>query len=359
MKVTSACTLRCNYCQYLSHLTGDNSNLVMSRDTMHKSILQLLSLPSKRITFIWHGGEPLLVGMNFYEDVISFQKQVQREGQKIRNNIQTNGTLLSQEWIGFLRENQFNIGISLDGPSKIHNYHRLYPSGNGSFNRVMKSANSLMANELAFGLLAVVTKEHACSAKEIYDFFVGHNFKTFDFLPCIEINKDEGKTTGSSITAFEFADFMIQVFDLWMDDDDPKIHIRYFDNILNGLLGGKPTLCKFAGTCSSFLTIDCNGDIYPCDSFVGYYELRFGNILTDDLQTVIESDKYKDFAGETKTIHSECSECEWYQVCHGGCSYYRYMTRQDFSDENYFCKANKTIFRHIEERVKDIVHRAV
>jgi uncharacterized protein len=149
---------------------------------------------------------------------------------------------------------------------------------------------------------------------------------------------------------------MIQVFDLWIKDDNPNIRIRYFDNILTGLLGGKPKLCKFAGTCSNFITIDCNGDIYPCDNFVGYEELKFGNILSDELQTVIESDKYKNFVKNINVISSKCSECEWYQICRGGCVYYRYMFRQSFSDENYFCEARKRIFKHAEERAKEIIH---
>ena len=356
MKVTSKCTLACSYCQYLSHLAGENSNLVMSREILHKSISQLLSLPSRKVTFIWHGGESLLAGKDFYEDAICLQQQCQKGTQKVVNNIQTNATLLNQEWIDFLQKNNFNISISLDGPSEIHNIHRLYPSRKGSFTHVMQAVEFLMVKKAKFGLLVVLTKDSVNKAMEIYDFFISHDFKRFDFLPCIEINKETGEMIGSSITASEFADFMIQVFDLWIKDDNPNIHIRYFDNILTGLLGGEPNLCKFAGTCGNFITIDCNGDIYPCDNFIGYRKLKFGNILNDDLQTIIENDKYKDFVKRINTIKPECSKCEWYQICRDGCPYYRYMFRQNFSDENYFCEARKSIFKHIERRVKGIIN---
>lgn len=222
----------------------------------------------------------------------------------------------------------------------------------------MQAVKILMDYKLKFGLLAVVTKENIKNPKEIYNFFINNGFKSFDFLPCIETNKHTGEMIGAFITASEFANFMIQVFDFWIKDDNPDIHIRYFDNILKGILGGKPTLCKFAGTCSNFLTIDCNGDIYPCDNFVGYSALKFGNILNDDLQTVIESYKYKNFVEKINAIKPECSNCEWYQICQGGCPYYRYMSGQSFSNENYFCEARKSIFKHVEKRVKGIINDA-
>lgn len=355
MKVTSKCTLACSYCQYMADLTDNNSNLVMSREILHRSISQLMALPSRNVTFIWHGGEPLLVDMDFYEEAICLQSQYQREDQKVMNNIQTNATLLNQEWIDFLQTNNFNISISLDGPDEIHNRHRLYPSGKSSFDRVMQAVQLLMDNNLKFGLLAVVTKESIEKPSEIYNFFVNNGFKSFDFLPCIKTNKRAGEMIGSFITASEFSDFMIQVFDFWIKDDNPDIRIRYFGNILKGILGGKPSLCKFAGTCSNFITIDCNGDIYPCDNFVGYSDLKFGNILSNDLQVVIESDKHKYFVEKINAIKLECSNCEWYQICRGGCPYYSYMSGQNFSNWNYFCETRKSIFRHIEERVKSII----
>lgn len=359
MKVTSKCTLACSYCQYMADLTDNNSNLIMSREILQRSISQLMSLPSRNVTFIWHGGEPLLVGMDFYEEAICLQSQHQKkDAQKIVNNIQTNATLLNQEWINFLQKSNFNISISLDGPSEIHKMHRLSPSGTNSFTHIMQAVKLLMDNKLKFGLLAVVTKNSIKKPKEIYDFFAHNGFKSFDFLPCIEIKKDTGEMIGSSITASEFADFMIQVFDLWIKDDNPDIHIRYFDNVLKGLLGGKPTLCKFAGTCSNFITIACNGDIYPCDNFVGYSALKFGNILNDDLQEVIEGGKHKNFVEKINAIKPECSNCEWYQICRGGCPYYSYMLGQDFSNENYFCEARKSILKHVEKSLKRIINDA-
>lgn len=355
MKATSNCTLACSYCQYMSDRTGDNSNLVMSREILHKSISQLMSLASKNVTFIWHGGEPLLAGKDFFEEAICVQRQYQKGNEKIVNNIQTNATLLNQEWVEFLQRNNFNISVSLDGPNEIHNMHRLYPSGNKSFTSVMQGIRLLIDKNLKFGLLAVLTKDSIKEASQIYNFFVTNGVKSFDFLPCIEVNKYTGEMIGSSITSSEFADFMIQVFDLWIEDDNPDIRIRYLDNILTGLLGGKPTLCKFAGTCSNFLTIDCNGDIYPCDNFVGYGELKFGNILDDNLHNILESGKYKDFSANTKTIKPECLNCEWYQICHGGCPYYSYMRGQNFSRENYFCEARKSIFKYVEKRVKRMI----
>ena len=170
MKVTSKCNLACSYCQYTADLTTTNNNLIMSREILQRSISQLMALPSKNVTLIWHGGEPLLVGIDFYEEVICLLQHQKKESQKIINNIQTNATLLNEEWINFFQKNNFNISISLDGPSKIHKMQRLYPSGTDSFTHIMQAVKLLMDYKLKFGLLSVVTKESIKKPKEIYNF---------------------------------------------------------------------------------------------------------------------------------------------------------------------------------------------
>jgi len=356
MKVTSKCTLACSYCQYIPLSSSDNGNLFMNRDVLYKSISEIMSLHLKRITFIWHGGEPLLVGKSFYEDAIDFQKKNQKQHQQIVNNIQTNATILNKEWIDFFQKNNFNISISIDGPPEIHNRHRINLSTKGSFAKVMRSVDLLKAENVKFGSLSVVTKDSANNAKEIYNFFKTNDFKYFDFLPCIELRRNTGKIIGASITPYKFADFMTQIFDLWIKDDNPNIHIRYFDNILTNFLGGKSTLCKFTGNCGSFLTINYNGDVYPCDNFIGYSDLKFGNIVVDELKTILESEKYNTFLDRVNAINSDCTGCEWYHICKGGCPFFSFIFNQDFSDRNYLCEARKRIFKHVEGKIKGIIY---
>lgn len=283
------------------------------------------------------------------------QRRLQRKGQKVLNRFQTNATLLDQSWVNFVKQSEFHLGISFDGPERVHDHYRVYPSGKGSFTDVMRTVELLKVTGLNFGVLVVVTKESIGKAKEIHELFVGNGFLRFDFLPCAEIDHDTGQMTAPSVTPSQFADSMIEVFDLWMQDDNPEVSIRYFDNILMGLLGGKPRLCEFAGTCSNFITIDSNGDIYPCDSFIGDGGLKFGNIVDTDSQEIPESEKYKDFVEMVTTVKSECLKCEWYPICKGGCPHYRYMFRQNFFDRNYLCEARKRIFKHIKERVQRII----
>jgi uncharacterized protein len=310
----------------------------------------------KRITFIWHGGEPLLVKKDFYEDAINFQVKNQKKDQHVVNNIQTNAILLSKEWIDFFQKNNFNISASLDGPCEIHNLHRANSSLKDSFRSVMKSINLLKSENVKFGLLAVVTKDSADNVKEIYNFFKKNDLKVFDFLPCIEIGRETGEVIGASVTPCKFANFMIQLFDLWIKDDNPNVRLRYFDNIITNLLGGTSTLCKFTGNCGDFLTINSNGDVYPCDNFIGYSDLKFGNIVDDDLEKILGNQKYNTFLSRVNAIRPECIGCEWYHLCKGGCPYYSFMFNQDFSNKNYFCESRKRIFKHIEGRIKKIIY---
>lgn len=354
IKVTSKCTLACKYCDYMSRLDENNSKKTMGRDVLEKSVSEIMALPLKKVTFIWHGGEPLLAGKRLFEKAIFIQNQNKQERQLVRNNIQTNATLLNEEWVDFLKSNKINVGISIDGPDGIQNSHRPYKSHKGSFESVTQGIRMAKNKGLKASYLAVVTKDNADKASEIYQFFINNDMNSFDFLPCVEFEKKNKELVNLSINPLDYAEFLIEAFDLWMEQDDPKIHIRFFENVLFGLLGGKPTLCKFAGTCSNFITIDCNGDIYPCDKFLGHKELNFGNIMNVDLLSVLENKEFNNFSRNSKKINKKCKSCKWSSVCNGGCTYYRYMMNQSFSDLNYFCEANKKVFRHIEKRVKAI-----
>ena len=356
MKVSSNCNLACGYCRYLPGSWERNPKSIMENEVLRKSITELMAISNKRAEFIWHGGERLLAGQDFFNEAIEIQKRNYRSGQRVINCVQTNATLLNEDWITFFKRKKFQISISLDGPQDIHDCYRVFSSNNkGSFKKVMTAVKLLRSNNVDFGVLSVLTKESINKPNEIYDFFISNGFNRFDFLPCVELERNTGHLIEPSITTSKFTKFMIKIFDCWLSNDDPNIHIRYFENVLQGILGGKTSLCKFAGTCSNYLTIEPNGDVYPCDNYIGDGGLKIGNILYDDLDTILKGDNYAKFLKNVTTVRTECKCCRWYLVCNGGCPHYSYLWNRNFSETNYFCKARQKIFKHIESRIKKVI----
>jgi len=284
VKVVSGCNLRCTYCyagNYHSRLP-----YVMSREVLERLVRESLSIAPGRVEFCWHGGEPLLAGQEFFSEAISFQNQYKSPEHKIVNSLQTNGTLADEAWIEFLEENDFGTGVSIDGPAAMHNQQRPFISGAGSHEQTLQAIRLWQERNHSIPILCVVSSTTAKHPIELFEFFVGAGIRSMDFLPCSKINHSTGQLFDGGVSPQEYADFMVEVFDQWWQLDDPTIRIRYFENVLQGLLGGQPTLCKFAATCAQFLTVDTDGTVYPCDDFVGEDQFAFGNILETDLKII-------------------------------------------------------------------------
>lgn len=224
--VSTSCNLRCLYCFHREGHTPISEDFLMSDAVLSRVISELLKVGPNRVRFIWHGGEPLLAGLEFYEKVVYFQEKYRGENQQIKNAIQTNGTLLTPEYIQFCKEHDFGVGVSIDGPEWLQNYQRPSASGKGTFQKVMDGINLLTDSRAKFGgILAVVTRNSLPHSKELYEFMRG-NFQSFDFLPCFEIAQRTKKPISLSVDHIGFANFMIDIFDMWFEDDDPSIKIR-------------------------------------------------------------------------------------------------------------------------------------
>lgn len=356
IKVTNSCTLNCSYCYYLD-ASRSFENEVMKEKVLERAISSRLAFEDKEVRFIWHGGEPLSVGLDFYKKAINFQDKYKQPGQRIINSLQTNGTLLTDSWASFFKEYDFKIGVSIDGPEVVHNHYRKYKNGVGSFTKVMTGIDTLRKAGLDFGTLSVVTKNSLPYAEDIYHFFVNAGINSMDFLPHAELDPSTGTFFLDSVTPLEFYEFLVKVFDQWFEGNNPNIHIRTFENLLIGLLGGKPTLCKFAGTCNKFLTIQPAGDIFPDDNFTCYEGLRLGNLLTSSLDDVLKGERYQLFSHEVNEKKSECASCRWYSLCLGGCSYRRYMLNQSFYDKEYFCSTWKSLFSYLSKQVEHVMNK--
>ncbi len=343
LKITTGCNLRCKYC-YSSEKKGFASRI--DKSVLEKLFTGITRLPSKRIQFIWHGGEPLLVGKSFFSEVLQLQRRILGSEFEVINNVQTNGTLLDEGWIDFLFQNNFGIGISIDGPEDIHNLNRVSVPGYDTHTKVMEAVSNLTRRGYPTSVCCVVTKQTLNRAREIYEFFCELGVKEFDPIPCLPY-KTNDKSKDLAVDPLDYAKFLIDLFDIWFAQDNEEISIRYLSNVLQGISLGHSSLCKLAGTCASFLSITPKGDVYPCDSFIGYSEYLLGNLQHETLETIVEGYNYARFIGDMSETITECAECDWFRLCKGGCSFQRYIGSSIYNNESYYCLSNKLLFQHI------------
>ena len=314
-----------------------------------ENLMKQASKLAKEVEFIWHGGEPLLAGATTFNEVIRIQKQISLEaGTRFRNRLQTNATLINGDWIEVFKKGNFRLGVSLDGTQRIHDENRKNKNKKGSFLKVMSGIKTLQDSQIDFAVLAVLSKKSIGFPDEIFNFFCEQKFTRFDFLPLVEVD-NMGQKTEDSLNVGDFSDFMIKIFDLWISRDDDNISIRYLEQILSTMLGNKPSLCKLSGNCQDYITIDYNGNVFPCDNFIGYDELKYGNLQTSTLSQILKKKKTIEIKNALSQTHNECNECFAFQFCNSGCNKYRYMWNKDFKSPFYMCEDTKNIVGHIQK----------
>lgn len=359
--VSSACNLRCDYCYNAdrSLLTRESSG-TMPHDVLVATIERLLEIEQKKTVFLWHGGEPLLAGLRFFEEAIAAQREVlvrlglQRD---VRNRIQTNATLIGAVWAEWGKRERIGFGVSLDGPSDVHNRYRKTRDGRGSFELTMKGIVALEAVGVKVGFGAVVSKASLTDPAAVFRFFA-EQFKQFEFSPCVECALLDPEASEFAVTPEEYASFYKATFDLWWERDDPSLKIRCFENTVVAVLGKTPELCSMAGTCKSFLCVDADGGVYPCGRFGGLRELRLGSILDRTFPEILEGRVAKGYYDVALSYPKECVLCKWFYACHNGCAYRRYRGNGLFVEKDPLCEATKEIFEHVSHRVNETQQRA-
>ncbi len=349
IKTTHSCNLSCQYCYATDRSGNTNQNLISPKiveELISKSILSA----QDDLEFIWHGGEPLLLGIEFFKNIIEIEHKLNSHNIRITNSIQTNATLITSEWADFFQDNQITPGVSLDGPKVIHDSMRK-KNFHGSFALAMQGIKNLQKNNITPNILAVVSKNSLGHEKEILQFFTENKLNIIDFLPYAEFTNNVIEPY--SLTPLDFGNFMINVFNLWMERDDPKIEIRFLRNALFGILGGQINLCTMTGTCTDFFGIDTNGDVYHCDWFIGNKQHCFGNISRESFSEICKKAKYKQYVKVITGKKSECTNCSWKHICGGGCSHHREILG-GFSKPYYFCESRKMIFDHINTHLEKL-----
>lgn len=324
----------------------------MSDEILEKLIKDALDLDQKVYTFVWHGGEPLLAGLDFFKKVVAYQKKYNFHSGLIDNRIQTNGLLITDEWLDFFVQNNFIVGISIDGPAMVHNRYRKDANGEGTFDRVMKNIRKAQARGLEVGVIAVVTSFSANFPDEIYRFFISNRLKKLTFNPAFEIDCN-GKVADFSVSPDDYTRFLIRVIELWAENDDPEIKIRQIHEPLRGLIFGRPTVCTYCGGCAQSIDVFPNGDVAPCHESIGNKFFILGNITNRSLREILSGIAYKTYESYAKDMPRACEVCHWFAICHGGCGHHRRLIAACGQLEKYvYCDSRKKVFEVLEEKIK-------
>lgn len=361
----STCNLNCAYCFYLKKETlYPGSRFRMTDEVLESYISQLIgSHRTDEVTVAWQGGEPTLMGVDFYRRAIALQEKHRRPGMTFENTIQTNGTLLNDEWCAFLRKNDFLVGISIDGPRKLHDAHRVDRAGNSTFDRVMRGLRLLQKHGVEYNVLVTVNSTNAKDPLEVYRFLrdeVGTSW--MQFIPAIErisqgtvSSWQEGTAVSErTVEAEQWGNFLMAIFDEWVRQDVGKVFVQTFEAAVRNWLGlGSSGMCVFDPICGHGLALEHNGDLYACDHFVepGYL---LGNIRQQHMTDLVGSDQQREFGRDKlDTLSRFCRECEVRFACHGECPKNRFLTTPDGEPGlNYLCAGYKSFFNHADRSLK-------
>ena len=362
--VGAVCNLACKYCYYLekTNLYKDNkSKYVMSDSLLEKFIKEYInSQTMPQVLFTWHGGETLMRPLSFYQKVIELQKKY-ANGRTIDNCIQTNGTLLNDEWCEFFHNNHWLAGVSIDGPQDFHDEYRKNKQGKPSFVKVMQGIKLLKKHQVEWNAMAVVNDYNADYPLEFYHFFKDLECHYIQFTPIVErihLNSDgrylanvlqkEEKLADFSVTPEQWGNFLCTLFDEWVKNDVGKYFIQIFDATLANWMGTQPGVCTMAPTCGHAGVMEFNGDVYACDHFV-FPEFKLGNIYEKSLIEMMYGDKQSRFGLQKRdALPAQCKACKYLFACNGECPKNRFLTTEDGEfGLNYLCKGYYQFFDHI------------
>lgn len=342
LPVGKKCNLSCSYCYH--SFIRDQGIKIMPKEILERIISEASKI-AEELTFLWHGGEPLLAGINYFKTAIKLQNLFLRD-RNIKNIVQSNLVLLNEKWINFLVENNISISTSLDGSKEMHDSNRCFPSGRGSFNKVSTNIKKLRNEKIRVGCVALITKTNVNYPEKVYKALrsVGVSSVAFHFCSETETHISyliPGHEAG--------AKFLKRIFDVWFLEDDPAFRIRNFENIIRHFLNGRPLDCASVyNSCPGFVAIDQLGDVYPCNRFAGRKDFLLGNILDKPLSVLLLEaiPLYKKII----KINIECFKCKWFGLCGGGCAYERlFFSKGSFNSKHPDCKLKKEVFSYVWE----------
>lgn len=341
LPVGTLCNLRCKYCYHLGGV--DRKITIMSEEVLWKVISNSAEIADE-VDFLWHGGEPLLAGRSFYTKALLMQREIHFRGM-VRNIIQTNATLVDDAWADFLTQNNFLVGVSLDGPELINDSCRITKDGRGTYKKVIRGIRKIQERQKNVGCIALVTKFNVCHPEEVWE-----NIRRLG-IPNLALHFCSATRWGNSDeitpTAEETLDFCKKLFDLWIEDDDPSFRIRNFVNVIRADNGAKPLDCAHqSSACKFFIAVDEQGNVFPCHRFANDITKSIGHIKDQGLATILDSSK-KIYA-QMMALPNTCRKCRYLKACGNGCAYERLMANGSFKTRNPHCAINSGLIRYIQ-----------
>jgi len=365
------CNLRCEYCFYLEKETfyPDGEQYRMSDKVLEAYIRQVAEAHADipELLFAWQGGEPTLLGIEFFEKALELQKRY-AGGKPVRNTLQTNGTMIDDKWCRFLKKNNFLVGLSLDGPEELHDRYRRDAGGEGTFAKVMRGLELMKKHGVEFNILACVNRETSKRPLDVYRFFKEIGAEFIQFIPIVELAPNEEtaqlglqlgvpadpgnegtavRVTDWTVEPEDYGDFLMTIFDEWVRNDVGSVFVMNFEWALVSFIGLEMPACFFAPKCGNAGIIEHNGDIYSCDHYM-YPRYRLGNLLTDNLAVMMGSEQQKAFGEMKEKLPRYCLECRVLKACYGECPKHRFAVTPDGEPGlNYLCAGYKKYFNHI------------
>lgn len=354
------CNMDCKYCFYkvLSSNREEYSKGFMSYDTLEVLVREAIRYADDYLAFAFQGGEPSLIGIEFYKKALEYQKKYNDKKLVIENTFQTNGYQIDEEWAQFLHDSNFLVGLSIDGPKKLHDKYRLDYEGRGTFANVMHTVELFRKYGVQFNVLTVVTEELADKANYLYRFYQKNRFDYVQLIPCMDENsrvtRVDVQKTECPVTAKSYGHFLCELFDLWYEDfrKGQQMDIRMFSNLAQMAAGYPPEECGMKGCCSCYFVVEGDGSVYPCD-FYCQDEWRLGTV-GDSFSNILQSEKAQRFVESSKGLPDKCHDCSYLSLCHGGCRRWREQNSSDGMGINYLCEANEIFFAHTWERIKQL-----
>jgi len=392
------CNLACEYCFYTPKkaLYPQSKKHRMSRQVAEEMIRQYMTVSPQAATFAWQGGEPTLMGLDFFRLVVALQIKHGGAGQVVANALQTNGTLIDEEWVRFLRRYRFLVGISIDGPAEVHDKWRVDHGGGPTLDKVLKGVRVLQAEGVEYNALVMLTSHSADKAGLVWEFLREQGIDFFQFIPCLERDAESGEMSEYSVTPEQYGEFMCEIFDLWSRSassgpaasserhphpfdsplpegegtaadsgwkpeprdggECPETYVRLFNDLVEVYAGGEGPSCMLKERCGEYVVIEHNGDVYACDFFVDR-EHCVGNLLKTPLAEIVASEKLEEFALAKGNVGPECESCRWWQQCFGGCPKDRIYGAGRTDCASYLCAGYKMVFEHADVRLKELAEQ--
>jgi len=345
------CNLACAYCFYLKKKAlFPGSSLRMSEAVLERMISSYMATDQAVYGFGWQGGEPTLMGLDFFRKVTALQERFGRKGAVVSNGLQTNATLMTDELAEHFRKYNFLLGVSLDGPARIHDVFRRRIGGGPSHGEVMRGIAVLKRCGVEFNILTLVSSANAGHGRDVYRYLRDESFLYHQYIECVEFDAG-GSILPFSVTGPQWGEFLCSVFDEWYAGDTRTVSVRLFDSVLDRMVNRRANVCHMADDCRQYLVVEHNGDVYPCDFFVEPH-LKLGNVMRGEWGEFLESETYRRFGERKADRNAACRECPWLEWCAGDCVKNRPGRGSDPRSLSVLCEGWKMFYSHTHERFR-------